>query len=110
MTAQTRTASVVFKVLDVMAGPHGGWLMRLRLQSGDTPTLKSLKGTRMRLECSDGRSREVTLKGYPMMGGKPTDARFARSGRIDVQAVPSDGGDADPPHFTGSWELSGPLT
>lgn len=110
MTAQTRTASVVFKVLDLMAAPHGGWLMRLRLQSGDTPTLKAMKGTRMRLECSDGRNREVTVAGFPLMGGKPSDARFARSGRIDVQAEPSDGGESEPPLFTGTWELSGPLT
>ena len=110
MTAQTKTHNVVFKVLDLMAGPHDGWLLRLRLQSGDAPTIRELKGARMRLESSDGRSRELVIQGFPMMGGKPTDERFARSGRLDIHAAPSDSGDEAPPVFTGSWELSGPLS
>jgi hypothetical protein len=110
MTAQTKTQNVVFRVLDLMAGPHHGWLLRLRLQSGDTPTIRELKGARMLLENSDGRTRELVIQGFPMMGGRPTDGRFARSGRLDVHAAPTDSGDEAPPVFTGTWELSGPLS
>ena len=107
MTAQQRSNDVVFKVLDMMPGPHGGWLLRLRLQEGDAPSLKELKGSRMRLEGSEGVQREVTVRNFPVMGGKPSDSRFARTGRVDVYADPTDDGEASPPVFIGTWTLSG---
>jgi hypothetical protein len=43
MSAQTSNQSgVAFRVLDAMDAPHSGRILRLRLQSGEAPSIKSL--------------------------------------------------------------------
>ena len=104
----TQTHRVVFKVIDVMAAPHGGWILRLRLQEGESPTIKEIKGSRMTMRSPAGDEREVTVRSFPTLGGKPSDDRVARSGRLDVRVEPSDP-EGGVPSVVERWELVGPL-
>jgi hypothetical protein len=104
----TQAHRVVFKVIDVMAAPHGGWILRLRLQEGESPSIKEIKGSRMTLRSAAGGEQEVTVRSFPTFGGKPSDDRVARSGRLDVLVEPSDPS-TEVPSVVGRWELVGPL-
>lgn len=95
--------SARFLVLDSMNGPKGGQILRLRLQSGEAPPLRSLKGASLEAEGPDGNRAKVTVKGFPVFGGRPSDARFARTGRVDVHVTPDDG--AAPPVGL-RWEVA----
>jgi hypothetical protein len=90
-----------FRVLDAMDAPHGGRIVRLRLQSGEPPKIGALKGARLKATSTDGRS-STTLKvlGFAVFGGKPTDERLARTGRIDLH-VDEEGG----PPVGLRWEI-----
>ncbi len=89
--ATRQTARTRFRVLDAMDSPHDGRILRLRLQEGDAPTVKSLRGATLRAEGPEGETVEVKVRGFAVFGGRPSDERLARSGRIDVQV---DGDDA----------------
>ena len=73
-----------FRVLDAMDAPHGGRILRLRLQSGEAPSIGELRGARMRAVSPDGHSAIVNVKGFAVFGGRPSDSRLARSGRVDL--------------------------
>jgi hypothetical protein len=106
--AATRTQPANFRVLDVLDGPHGGLILRLRLQSGDPPSIKSLKGARMRATSPDGTGeRFFRVEGFAVFGGRPSDERLARTGRVDVHVTPEDSGGNIPIELR--WEVSGPL-
>lgn len=81
-----------FLVLDAMDGPREGQILRLRLQSGDAPPLRSLKGARLAGQGPRGEVAMVRVRGFPTFGGKPSDARLRRTGRVDVHVTPEDGG------------------
>ena len=108
MSTQAQAHQVVFKVSDIMDGPHKGWILRLRLHTGEAPTIKEIKGARMALRSAEGVSREVVVRSFPTFGGKPSDDRLARSGRLDVSVEPADSG-AEAPSVVERWELVGPL-
>lgn len=108
MTTTQKAGSVKFRVLDAMDAPHGGRILRLRLQSGETPRVKSLKGARFRAVSPDGEARrEVTVDGFALFGGKPSDDRLARTGRVDVHVTEEGEDDSRPVSL--KWELEGPL-
>ena len=108
MTPEQRRGGTVFRVLDAMDQPHGGRLLRLRLQEGEVPSVKDLKGARMRAFSPDGEEeRMVRIDGFAVFGGKPSDERLARTGRIDVHVLDEDGDDGDPVGL--KWEVVGPL-
>lgn len=75
---------VVFGVLDAMDAPHTGRILRLRLQSGEAPSIRSLRGATLTARGPDGQEVEVEVKGFPTFGGKPSDDRLARTGRVDL--------------------------
>lgn len=106
MTA-TRTATAVFRVLDAMDHPHGGRILRLRLQKGDAPKVRDLRGARLRATSPDGDVREVTVEGFAAFGGKPSDERLARTGRVDVRVEGAD--DEGAPPVGMMWEVTAPL-
>lgn len=106
MTA-ARAGTAVFRVLDAMDHPHGGRILRLRLQEGETPSIRDLKGSRLRATSEDGEVREVRVEGFAAFGGKPSDERLARTGRVDVHVVADD--DARHPPVGMQWEVTGPL-
>lgn len=93
MSAQTSTRSgVAFRVLDAMDAPHSGRILRLRLQSGEAPPVKSLKGSEMRATSPEGDVCRFRVLGFALFGGKPSNERFARTGRVDVHVEELEGG------------------
>ena len=107
MTA-TRNNSAMFRVLDVMNGPHGGRILRLRLQAGEPPSVKALKGARMKAVSPDGRTeRYFTVDSFALFGGRPSDKRLARSGRVDVHVLEEEASGKQP--ISLRWEVTGPL-
>ncbi len=95
-----------FKVIDALGAPHGGMILRLRLVDGEVPSLRSLKGATMTASRPDGsQATQVTVDGFAVAGGKASDARFKRTGRVDVRVVGDDSA-AEPIGLR--WMMEGP--
>ena len=107
--AETKAAKAVFKIIDTYDHPHGGRILRLRLVKGEAPSLKELKGSSMICTGPDGDQETVTVGGFAVFGGRPTDARFARTGRVDVHVPGQEGGDDSGQAVEAGWEAVGPL-
>jgi len=106
MSVAASRHKTVFKVLDAMDAPHRGRHLRLRLQSGETPTVRELRGARMRAESPDGeRTADFTIENFAAFGGRPSDDRLARTGRVDVHVTQDEG--TDPIGLT--WRVFGPI-
>ena len=82
---------VVFRVLDAMDAPFDGRILRLRLQAGEAPPIRSLKGASVRATSPEGRVCTARITGFSILGGKPSNSRFARTGRVDVLVTDEDG-------------------
>src|SRR4051812_19425223 len=95
------THQPTFRVLDAMDAPHGGRILRLRLDSGEPPSIGSLKGARLQALSPDGQSAVVRVKGFALFGGKPSDERLARTGRIDLHVETV----GDGPDVVAKWEI-----
>lgn len=67
-----------------MDAPHHGRILRLRLQGGEAPTIRTLRGAHLKATAPDGRTSEAKVTGFALFGGKPSDERLARTGRVDV--------------------------
>jgi len=97
----------VFRVIDVYDHPHGGRILRLRLARGQAPGVKVLKGGELiatpPAPAQNGNGSRLTVAGFAVSGGKASDERFARTGRIDVHVR----GDNARPVDVG-WVLAGP--
>jgi hypothetical protein len=92
MASETTTAGgVVFRVLDAMDAPHSGRILRLRLQSGEAPTIAKLKGSEMVATSPDGRRCRFRVTGFAVFGGKPSNDRLTRTGRVDLHVDEIDG-------------------
>jgi hypothetical protein len=75
-----------------MDAPHAGRILRLRLESGEPPSIKSLKGAEMIARSPDGDECRIRVEGFAVFGGKPSNDRLARTGKVDVHIVEVDGG------------------
>ena len=107
--AATRSQTATFRVLDALDGPHGGRILRLRLQSGEAPSVKALKGSRMKAVSPDGAvERFFLVDGFAVFGGHASDERLARTGRLDVHVKDEDARSEQPP-VSLRWEVTGPL-
>ncbi len=95
MASKQADQKPVFRVIDVLEAPHGGRILRLRLQEGAPPSVRDMKGARLEATAPDGARRTVTVDGFAVFGGKPSDERLARTGRIDVH-VAEDASSAPP--------------
>ncbi len=93
MSADVATGQgLVFRVLDALDAPHFGRILRLRLQSGEAPSIKSLRNAELRATGPGGETCRLKVIGFALFGGKPSDDRLARTGRIDVHIEELDGG------------------
>jgi hypothetical protein len=93
MSAETTTGrGVSFRVLDAMDAPNSGRILRLRLQSGEAPPVRSLRGAELLATGPEGQSARVRVTGFTLFGGKPSDDRLARTGRVDLNVDEIDGG------------------
>ncbi len=100
--AQESSGNTVLRVIDVMDHPHGGRIYRLRLQSGEPPTVRSLKGATLSARGPRGEERTVRVNGFALIGGKPSDERIRRTGRIDL--IGEEEGEGSPVDLT--WTAS----
>ncbi len=92
MADQKKNGKAVFRVVDAMEAPHGGRFLRLRLAQGKAPSLKSLRGARLLASSPDGsEERWVRIRSFVLFGGKPSDSRLSRTGRIDVHVQEEEG-------------------
>lgn len=106
-TTERRTVTAVFSVVDALDHPHGGRILRLRLEHGEPPSIRDLSKARLRATTADGDERTVEVAGFSVTGGKPSDERLARTGRVDLHVRPADGR-SDPP-IDVRWRIEGPL-
>jgi hypothetical protein len=88
----TSSRGVTFRVLDAMDAPHSGRILRLRLHSGEAPSIKSLKGSEMLAVSPSGDECRIRVLGFAVFGGKPSNDRLARTGRLDVHIEELDDG------------------
>lgn len=103
----TGRPKAVFKILNVLDHPHGGLILRLQLQEGDAPSVRELKKGRLRAVSPDGEEKIVEVDGFAAIGGKPSDARLARTGRADLRVHADDG--RTEPAIGLQWRVEGPL-
>lgn len=94
----------VFRVVDAFDAPHGGRILRLRLQSGDAPAVKSLNGARLHAMSPGGDERYARVDGFAVFGGRVSDDDLRRTGRIDVVVV--DESDVDQPPIGARWDVT----
>ena len=107
MASSTTNHKAVFRILDVMDGPHKGRILKLRLQGGEPPTVRELRGARMTARSPDGAFEcELRVVGFVLFGGRPSDERLARTGRIDVSVEAIDH-PAD--QVSARWQVVGPI-
>lgn len=102
MTDSTQ-AKAVFNVIDAYDHPHGGRILRLRLRRGEAPATKELKGGTLVATTGDGLETRIKVVGFALFGGRMSDARLARTGRVDVH-VRDEGARA----VDSGWSLTGP--
>ena len=97
-------AKSVFSVIDALDHPHGGRILRLRLRKGEAPAVKELRGGTLIARDEEGdEEKRLSVAGFALFGGRVTDARLARSGRVDVHVR-----DAAADAVGVGWTLSGP--
>ena len=92
-----------YRVIDAYDHPHGGHILRLRLNRGEALTVKELKGGTMVAQSPDGSETRIRLEGFALFGGKPGNARLALTGRVDVHVRDEAAGQMGP-----GWTVAGP--
>lgn len=97
----------MFQVIDAMNGPYHGRILRLRLVKGQAPTIRQLKGSRLLATSPRGDEQILRVLGFPIMGGRPSDARVSRTGRVDLLVDVE--GNGSPALTSARWEVTGPL-
>jgi hypothetical protein len=107
MSKQEKGSQSVFQVIDAMDGPYRGRILRLRLLKGQAPTIRQLKGSRLLARSPQGDEQILRVLGFALMGGRPSDARISRTGRVDL-LVDSEGNGA-PARTSTRWEVTGPI-
>ena len=103
---QGQTQKPAFLVVDAMDAPHRGRVVRLRLQGGQPPGLRDLKGAVLEARSPDGEIETLRVTGFFLPGGRPSESRLTRTGRIDL-LVELEGG-SERPRVSSQWEISGP--
>ena len=106
MPTQTKAQKPAFRVIDAMNGPHRGRILRLRLQGGQAPALRELKGARLQARSPKGEEETLTVLGFYLPGGRPSESRLSRTGRVDLIVEREDG--QEPSAVAARWEVSGP--
>jgi hypothetical protein len=91
-------------VIDAMDAPHRGRIIRLRFQGGQVPTLRDLRGAVLRARSPEGEEESLKVIGFFLPGGRPSDARLSRTGRVDLLVERVNG--ADLPKVAIRWEVT----
>lgn len=102
MTASAATKAT-YHVIDAHEHPHGGRILRLRLRRGEALSVKELKDSGLVATSPEGEETTIGVHRFALFGGKPGDARFARTGRVDVHIAGEAAADV-----RAGWLVSGP--
>lgn len=104
---QKQAQKTVFRVIDALNGPHKGRVIRLRLKSGQAPAIRDLKGAVLAARSPGGDEEEMLqVVGFFAPGGKPSDSRLQRTGRVDLLVAKKDGDGL--PAVSLRWTVTGP--
>jgi len=106
MPAQRQVQDPSFLVIDAMDAPFKGRIIRLRLQGGHPPACRDLKGATLHARSPNGEEEALKVLGFFLPGGRPSDARLSRTGRVDLVVGMEDG--PDRPTVSAQWEVAGP--
>ena len=106
MPTQTQAQKRSFLVIDAMDAPHRGRVIRLRLQGGRPPALRNLKGALLQARSPQGEEETLKVVGFFLPGGRPSDTRLSRTGRVDLLVEREDG--VDRPTVSARWEIPAP--
>jgi hypothetical protein len=98
---------MVFRVIDAMDVPHKGRLIRLRLQGGEPLPVRKIRGARFLARSPSGDEETIEVQGFAMVGGRPSNDRLARTGRIDLLVTSKETGER--PLVATRWEVRGPV-
>lgn len=108
MPALREKHDVVFRVVDAIRHPHGGYILRLRLDGGDPPPVRRIKGSEWWLFPADERDRSrIRVDDFATLGGKVSDARFKRTGHLDVHVTVLEEGEEA---IDLQWRMAGPIS
>lgn len=96
-------AKATYRIIDSYDHPHGGRILRLRLGRGQALTVKELKGSTMLATSPDGSETRIRVGGFALFGGKPSNARLVRTGRVDIHVR-----DEGAKQLDAGWTVAGP--
>jgi hypothetical protein len=102
MSTRQQSSETAFRVIDAMKAPYRGQILRLRLVRGETPTIRELRGARLVARSPKGAKVSLRVLGFPFLGGRPSDSRLERTGRVDL--VVESEREGDPP-VSRRWEV-----
>jgi hypothetical protein len=104
---QKQAQKTVFRVIDALDAPYRGKVIRLKLESGQAPSVKELRDSSLQAVPPDGGDQEsLRVVGFYTPGGKPSDGRLQRTGRVDLVVVKENG--EAPPAVAIRWIVTGP--
>ncbi len=100
-TPSEQARATVLKVVDALDHPHGGRILRTRVLEGAPPTKGALQGAKLRAVSPEGGERTARVLGFPVFGGKVSDARIRKTARVDLHVEEEGEG----PAISLTWEL-----
>ena len=102
MTTSTKPKAT-YRVIDAYDHPHGGRILRLRLCLGEALGVKELKGGVVLATSPRGEEARIRVQGFALFGGRASDARLARTGRVDIHTKDEGARSVRP-----GWVVAGP--
>jgi hypothetical protein len=103
---QRQAQKPAFLVVDAMDAPHRGRVVRLRLQGGQPPAVRDLKGAVLQATSPEGEVETLRVTDFFLAGGRPSESRLSRTGRIDLIVEVENG--TGQPKVSSRWEVTGP--
>ncbi len=104
--ARNSSGGYRFRVSDAVEVPLRGTMLRLKRVEGQ-PSLGALEpGSTVRLQSPEGDTREVSVRGISVTGGRSTQANLDRYGQLDLIIAPEDAAAGGRPVTIG-WFLIG---
>jgi hypothetical protein len=96
-----------FRVSDSLAVPLRGYLLRLKLVSGEPALGDIAPGKQITLRSPSGKERAVTVKDYSVTQGVPSQMRLDRTHELDLVIAAADAV-VDNETVEIGWTVSGP--
>ncbi len=81
---KSRSGGTMLRVVDVLDHPHGGRIVRLRLEEGEMPSARSWRGRTLQATGPRGEEQHLEVLGFALTGGKASDTAMRSTGRVDL--------------------------